>query len=77
MVDLSNLLRADPWFCIPHQASDDYVQRLATLLHARLGPTGGSPTHAATAACAARTSTLTCSVSSALISLKAGVVFTE
>ena len=39
MIDLSNLLRADPWFCIPHQASDDYVQRLATLLHARLGPT--------------------------------------
>jgi hypothetical protein len=38
MVDLANLLRADPWFCIPHQASDDYVRRFAGLLHARLDP---------------------------------------
>jgi hypothetical protein len=38
MVDLSNVLRADPWFCIPHQASDDYVRKLASLLQARLAP---------------------------------------
>lgn len=38
MVDLANLLRADPWFCVPHLASDDYVRQLATLLHARLDP---------------------------------------
>ena len=38
MVDLANLLGADPWFCVPHQASDDFVRRLAMLLHARLDP---------------------------------------
>jgi hypothetical protein len=38
MVDLANMLRADPWFCVPHQASDDYVLQLATLLHSRLDP---------------------------------------
>ena len=38
MVALANQLRADPWFCVPHQASDDYVRQLATLLHARLDP---------------------------------------
>ena len=36
MTALANRLGADPWFCIPHQASDDYVRRLATLLHDRL-----------------------------------------
>lgn len=29
MVDLCNELRADPWFCIPHVADDDYVRRFA------------------------------------------------
>ena len=38
MAALANLLGADPWFCVPHQASDDYVRRFATLLHARLDP---------------------------------------
>lgn len=38
MIDLANRLRADPWFCIPHQASDDYVRQFATLLHTRLDP---------------------------------------
>ena len=37
----------------------------------------GAQLAGAAAACAALTSTLTCSVSSALISLNAGVVFTE
>lgn len=32
MVELCNELRADPWFCIPHQADDDYVRRFATLV---------------------------------------------
>jgi hypothetical protein len=39
MIDLANTLHADPWFCIPHQASDDYVTQFATLLHSRLDPT--------------------------------------
>ena len=38
MIDLANLLQADPWFCIPHQASDDYVRRFAALLLERLDP---------------------------------------
>lgn len=32
MVDLCNELGADPWFCIPHSADDDYVRRFATLV---------------------------------------------
>ena len=38
MVDLANTLHVDPWFCVPHQASDDYVKQFATLLHSRLDP---------------------------------------
>jgi len=38
MIELANTLHVDPWFCIPHQASDDYVRRFATLLHERLDP---------------------------------------
>jgi hypothetical protein len=38
MIDLANTLHVDPWFCIPHQASDDYVRQFATLLHQRLDP---------------------------------------
>jgi hypothetical protein len=32
MVELCNELQADPWFCIPHVADDDYVRRFATLV---------------------------------------------
>ncbi len=39
MIDLANKLHADPWFCIPHQASDAYVREFATLLHSALDPT--------------------------------------
>jgi hypothetical protein len=38
MIDLANTLHVDPWFCIPHQASDDYVRQFATLVHDRLDP---------------------------------------
>ena len=38
MIDLANTLHVDPWFCVPHQASDDYVRQFATLLHDRLDP---------------------------------------
>ena len=38
MIDLANTLHVDPWFCVPHQASDDYVRQFATLVHARLDP---------------------------------------
>ena len=39
MIDLANSLHVDPWFCIPHMASDDYIRQFAALLHARLDPT--------------------------------------
>ena len=38
MIDLANTLHVDPWFCVPHQASDDYVRQFATLVHTRLDP---------------------------------------
>jgi hypothetical protein len=36
--DLANELSADAWFCIPHQADDDYVRQFATLVKSRLKP---------------------------------------
>lgn len=32
MIDLCNELDADPWFCIPHTADDEYVRNFATLV---------------------------------------------
>lgn len=39
MIDLANTLHVDPWFTIPHMASDDYVKHFAILVHATLDPT--------------------------------------
>ncbi|HIK16591.1 MAG TPA: hypothetical protein IGS53_15095, partial [Leptolyngbyaceae cyanobacterium M33_DOE_097] len=38
MIDLSNRLKADPWLTIPHQASDDFVRKYATMVRDRLDP---------------------------------------
>lgn len=38
MIQLSNTLGADPWFCMPHLASDDYVRSFARMVRARLDP---------------------------------------
>lgn len=38
MVDLCNRTGINPWFCIPHQASDDYVRRFARQVKATLAP---------------------------------------
>ncbi len=38
MIDLANRLDADPWFCIPHLADDDFVRRFAELVQQRLEP---------------------------------------
>ena len=38
MLDLCNTLRADPWLCVPHRASDGYVRDLAGLVASRLDP---------------------------------------
>lgn len=37
VVELANRLEADPWFNMPHRASDDYVARFAALVHRYLG----------------------------------------
>ncbi len=38
MLRLCNRLEADPWFCMPHQADDDYVRRFAEMVRRRLDP---------------------------------------
>ncbi|MEM9073708.1 MAG: hypothetical protein AAGE52_34780 [Myxococcota bacterium] len=38
MIDLANLLDADPWFCIAHTASDDLVRQFAARAAERLEP---------------------------------------
>ncbi len=38
MVALANRLDADPWFCIPHLADDDYVRNFATLVRDLVEP---------------------------------------
>jgi hypothetical protein len=38
MILLSNVLGADPWFCMPHAANDDYVTQFARMVLDRLRP---------------------------------------
>lgn len=38
LCDLANRLGADPWFCIPHGADDDFVRRFGRLVRDRLDP---------------------------------------
>jgi hypothetical protein len=38
LCDLANRLNADPWFCLPHEADDDYVREFARLVKRRLAP---------------------------------------
>ncbi len=38
LVDLANRLGADPWFCMPHEADDEYVRGFAEIVKARLDP---------------------------------------
>ena len=38
MIALCNQLGADPWFCMPHKASDDYVRNFAKLVKQQLRP---------------------------------------
>lgn len=38
MVDLCNRLGADPWFCLPHLADDDYIAAFATYVRDHLDP---------------------------------------
>ncbi len=38
MVQLANTLDIDPWFCMPHLATDDYIRQFATLVRDTLEP---------------------------------------
>lgn len=38
MVRLCNTLGADPWFCMPHTATDDYVRQFARVVRDNLNP---------------------------------------
>jgi hypothetical protein len=38
MVDLCNRLKVNPWFCMPHLATDDYVRKFAQAVKAALDP---------------------------------------
>lgn len=38
MIQLSNKLKIDPWFCIPHRATDDYIAQFARLVRDKLDP---------------------------------------
>ncbi|WP_156968144.1 hypothetical protein [Desulfobacter vibrioformis] len=38
MITLANTLHADPWFCMPHLADDDYVQQFAQTVADTLNP---------------------------------------
>lgn len=37
-IEICNLKQADAWVCIPHAASDDYIQQMATLFRDNLDP---------------------------------------
>src|SRR5262249_21923574 len=36
MIDLCNRQKVDPWFCMPHLASDDFVKQFATTVQKKL-----------------------------------------
>ena len=38
MIDLCNRLHKDMWICVPHNASDDYIRQLATMVRENLDP---------------------------------------
>jgi hypothetical protein len=36
MIQLASALKADPWFCMPHMATDDYVRKFAQMVKEKL-----------------------------------------
>jgi hypothetical protein len=38
MIELANVQGANPWFCMPHRASDDFVRQFAALVKKQLKP---------------------------------------
>lgn len=38
MIQLCNMLKIEPWFCMPHRATDDYIAQFARLVREKLDP---------------------------------------
>ncbi len=38
MIQLCNTMDVEPWFCMPHKATDDYVRKFAQMVKAQLKP---------------------------------------
>ncbi len=38
MIELANRLHADPWFCMPHGANDEYIRKFARMVKKALSP---------------------------------------
>ncbi len=38
MIEFANLVKVNPWFCIPHKADDEYVRNFATMVKEKLDP---------------------------------------
>jgi len=38
LIELCNVLNCDAWFCVPHQADDDYIRQFAQLVRDTLNP---------------------------------------
>lgn len=38
MIEHANLMKADPWFCMPHLATDEYVRNFAQMVKEKLDP---------------------------------------
>ena len=51
MIELANLTRADPWFCMPHRADDEFVGEFADLVASALDPASRGQARATRAGC--------------------------
>ena len=38
VIQLANMLKIDPWICLPHRATDDYIRRCSALYREKLDP---------------------------------------
>ncbi|GAB4167693.1 MAG: hypothetical protein Fur0032_05800 [Terrimicrobiaceae bacterium] len=38
IIQLANMTKTNPWFCVPHRATLDYMENMAKLIHEKLDP---------------------------------------
>lgn len=38
LIQLANLTKTNPWFCVPHRATPEYMTEMAKMIHERLDP---------------------------------------